>query len=185
MTEADMESVYPSTKRSALQLLAGYLERARQFEFLAGETKDDPRFKRMLLRQVVALMKKLLTATAIVPCLITTTHSMEPGLDQDHSGFITLDVLNRKMTWTITNLSGHNLRPSFLSQDRAKTWSLEVVNNQTWKNYWLICQSGEYICVGALSASAPGTAWGVLRKDSCNNCCWRCGEAIPSYTFYP
>jgi len=49
-----MESVYPSTKRSALQLLAGYLERARQFEFLAGETKDDPRFKRMLLRQVVA-----------------------------------------------------------------------------------------------------------------------------------
>jgi hypothetical protein len=49
-----MESVYPSTKRSAPQLLAGYLERARQFEFLAGETKDDPRFKRMLLRQVVA-----------------------------------------------------------------------------------------------------------------------------------
>ena len=49
-----MESVYPSTKRSALQLLAGYLERARKFEFLAGETKDDPRFKRMLLRQVVA-----------------------------------------------------------------------------------------------------------------------------------
>jgi hypothetical protein len=42
-----MESVYPSTERSALQLLAGYLERARQFEFLAGETKDDPRFKRM------------------------------------------------------------------------------------------------------------------------------------------
>jgi hypothetical protein len=41
-----MESVYPSKKRSALQLLAGYLERARQFEFLAGETKDDPRFKR-------------------------------------------------------------------------------------------------------------------------------------------
>jgi hypothetical protein len=49
-----MESVYPSTKRSPLQLLAGYLERARQFEFLAGETKDDPRFKRVLLRQVVA-----------------------------------------------------------------------------------------------------------------------------------
>ena len=30
-----------------MKLLAGYLERARQFEFLAGETKDDPRFKRM------------------------------------------------------------------------------------------------------------------------------------------
>ena len=38
----------------AMKLLAGYLERARQLEFLAGETKDDPRFKRMLLRQVVA-----------------------------------------------------------------------------------------------------------------------------------
>jgi hypothetical protein len=37
-----------------MKLLAGYLERARQLEFLAGETKDDPRFKRMLLRQVVA-----------------------------------------------------------------------------------------------------------------------------------
>ena len=37
-----------------MNLLAGYLERARQFELLAGETKDDPRFKRMLLRQVVA-----------------------------------------------------------------------------------------------------------------------------------
>jgi hypothetical protein len=37
-----------------MQLLAGYLERARQFELLAGATTDDPRFKRMLLRQVVA-----------------------------------------------------------------------------------------------------------------------------------
>ena len=34
--------------------LARYLEHARQFEFLAGETKDDPRLKRMLLRQAVA-----------------------------------------------------------------------------------------------------------------------------------
>jgi hypothetical protein len=37
-----------------MNLLAGYLERARQFELLAGATNDDPRFKRMLLRQVVA-----------------------------------------------------------------------------------------------------------------------------------
>jgi hypothetical protein len=37
-----------------MKLLAGYLERARQFELLAGATKDDRRFKRMLLRQVVA-----------------------------------------------------------------------------------------------------------------------------------
>ena len=37
-----------------MKLLAGYLERARQFELLADEAKDDPRFKRMLLRQVVA-----------------------------------------------------------------------------------------------------------------------------------
>jgi hypothetical protein len=37
-----------------MQLLAGYLERARQFELLAGATTDDSRFKRMLLRQVVA-----------------------------------------------------------------------------------------------------------------------------------
>jgi hypothetical protein len=35
-------------------LLGGHLEHARQFELLAAETKDDPRFKRMLLRQVVA-----------------------------------------------------------------------------------------------------------------------------------
>jgi len=37
-----------------MKLLAEYLEHARQFELLAGETKDDPRVKRMMLRQVVA-----------------------------------------------------------------------------------------------------------------------------------
>ena len=36
------------------ELLAEYLESALQFQLLAGETKDDPRFKRSLLRQVVA-----------------------------------------------------------------------------------------------------------------------------------
>jgi hypothetical protein len=37
-----------------MDLLAEYLERARQFELLAGETKDDASFKRMLLRQAGA-----------------------------------------------------------------------------------------------------------------------------------
>ena len=37
-----------------MKLLAEYLEHARQFELLAGEAKDDPRFKRAMLRQVVA-----------------------------------------------------------------------------------------------------------------------------------
>ena len=37
-----------------MKLLAEYLEHARQFEALAGETKDDPRLKRRMLRQVVA-----------------------------------------------------------------------------------------------------------------------------------
>jgi hypothetical protein len=35
-------------------LLAQYLDCARQFELLAGETKGDPRLKRRMLRQVVA-----------------------------------------------------------------------------------------------------------------------------------
>ena len=37
-----------------MKLLAECLEHARQFELLAGETKDDPRLKRRMLRQVVA-----------------------------------------------------------------------------------------------------------------------------------
>lgn len=37
-----------------MKLLAEYLEHARQFELLAGETKDDLRLKRNMLRQVVA-----------------------------------------------------------------------------------------------------------------------------------
>jgi hypothetical protein len=35
--------------RRIVKLLAEYLEHARQFELLAGETKDDPRVKRMML----------------------------------------------------------------------------------------------------------------------------------------
>jgi hypothetical protein len=37
-----------------MKLLAEYLEHARQFELLAEETKDEPRLKRKMLRQVVA-----------------------------------------------------------------------------------------------------------------------------------
>jgi hypothetical protein len=37
-----------------MKLLAEYLEHARQFELLADESKNDPRLRRMMLRQVVA-----------------------------------------------------------------------------------------------------------------------------------
>jgi hypothetical protein len=37
-----------------MKLLAEYLEHACQFEFLAEETKDEPRLKRKMLREVVA-----------------------------------------------------------------------------------------------------------------------------------
>jgi hypothetical protein len=42
-----------------MQWLARYLEHARQFEFLAGEAKDDLRLKRTLLRQVVVAYRML------------------------------------------------------------------------------------------------------------------------------
>lgn len=37
-----------------MKLLAEYLEHARQFELLADGSKDDPRLRRMMLRQAVA-----------------------------------------------------------------------------------------------------------------------------------
>jgi hypothetical protein len=37
-----------------VKLLAEYLEHARQFMSLAGETEDDPRLKQRMLRQAVA-----------------------------------------------------------------------------------------------------------------------------------
>ena len=41
-----------------MKLLAGYLEHAILFELLAGETKDDPRFKRMLLAYRMLAVKR-------------------------------------------------------------------------------------------------------------------------------
>lgn len=37
-----------------MKLLGEYLEHARQFELLADGSKDDPRLRRMMLRQAVA-----------------------------------------------------------------------------------------------------------------------------------
>jgi hypothetical protein len=37
-----------------MKLLAEYLEHVRQFKLLADESKDDPRLRRMMLRQAVA-----------------------------------------------------------------------------------------------------------------------------------
>jgi hypothetical protein len=50
---AQEATFFPFSGGRIMNWLARYLEQARQFEFLA-ETKDNPRFKRMLLRQAVA-----------------------------------------------------------------------------------------------------------------------------------
>ncbi len=87
-----------------------------------------------------------------------------------------------EMTWRLKSEHPNTVSLEFYSQDRNHVWpgdgQIYLLDDWDTHAFSLTCRNNELICFGAWVRNGSDTYWGsgLDDKNSCENCCARCGQ---------
>jgi hypothetical protein len=90
------------------------------------------------------------------------------------------------MYWSVKSLYPYRIQVAFYSEWRDWEWpgagKAFDLNDDEPRNFNLTCNPGEKICFGAWVTGDTAKFWGVgyNRGHSCKQCCWICGDRVPT-----
>lgn len=90
------------------------------------------------------------------------------------------------MYWSVRSLYPHRVQVAFYSEWRDWEWpgagkAFDLNSDETY-SWNLTCNPGEKICFGAWVTGDVGKYWGMgyNRGHACRQCCWVCGDRVPT-----